>query len=271
MEILARGAAGGSAGNRSWAEIDREGGTLSKMKNGEENAKSTLRKRFESFVKTLDGFEDIDALLRNSKDLDGKMRADYLFQRRQIIVEQKTLVSNPVDKPQKFAGKMMRDRGLVLMGTASTQRIFSGQPDASSLQRKLMLSIAKTIDDDVAKADKQTRDTRLIFSIPDAVGMIVFLNEGAEILASDMIHYALCNTFQKRTEGGVLRYTQNDGVILISEAHTVPIPGVLRAYPIHTFTSPQTKSADIVVAFSDMLTKRWATFNHAPLIKESRN
>ena len=133
-----------------------------------------------------------------------------------------------------------------------------------------MLGIAKTIDDDVAKADKQTRDTRLIFGIPDAVGILVLLNEGAKTLAPNVIHYALANTFQKRIKGGALRYTQNDGVILISEAHTVAIAGVpriSRAYPILTFTSPQTKSTDLVVAFAEMLRKKWAAFNRAPLIK----
>jgi hypothetical protein len=98
----------------------------------------------------------------------------------------------------------------------------------------------------------------------------VLLNEGAEMLPPDVIHYALCNTFQKKTEDGRLRYTQNDGVILISEAHTLHVPGFSRAYPINTFTSPQTSSADRVIAFSEMLTSRWAAFNIAPLIKESR-
>jgi hypothetical protein len=222
------------------------------------------------FVKTLDGFEDIDALLRESKPPDRRMRADYLVQGREIIVEQKTLESDPITKPQKFADKIMRERGIVAFGRVSTQRIFSGQPDANALQQRLVLGIAKTIDDDVAKADKQTRDTRLIFGIPDAVGILILLNEGARMLAPDVIHYALAKSFQKKTTDGALRYKQNDGVILISEAHTVAlggIPGVSRAYPILTFTSPQTKSADTVVAFADMLRKKWAAFNRAPLIK----
>jgi hypothetical protein len=236
----------------------------------EENTRSTLRARFESFVKTLDGFEDIDALLQASKQPDSRMRADYLFQKRQIIVEQKTLESDPIDKPQKFADKIMRDRGIVLMGTRSTQCIFSGQPDADSLQRGLILKIAKTIDADVAKADKQTRDTRLIFGIPDAVGIVIFLNENAKMLAPDVIQYALCNTFQKRTDPCTLRYTQNDGALLISEAHTLNVPGFSRAYPINAFTSPKTKDADIVVAFLNMLVGRWAAFNNAALLTEGR-
>jgi hypothetical protein len=248
----------------------RIGDTLGEKEN---NNLPNLRTRFESFVKTLDGFEDIDAVLRSMKP-DGRMRADYLFEHRQIIVEQKTLESNPIEKPQKFADRVMRERGIVAFGRVSTRRIFSGQPDAEGLQRKLMLGIAKTIDDDVAKADKQTRDTRLIFDVPNAVGILVLLNESAEMLAPDVIHYALANSFQKKTEGGALRYKQNDGVILISEAHTVPVagvPGVSRAYPIFTFTSPQTTGPERGVAFADMLRKGWAAFNRALLINAELN
>jgi hypothetical protein len=165
----------------------------------------------------------------------------------------------------------MHERGIVAYGTVLTRRIFSSQPDASSLQRGLVLSVAKNIEGVVAKADEQIRDTRLIFGIPDAVGILVLLNEGAKILAPGIVGYALCNTFQKRDEEGEPRYKHNDGVIGISEVHTVPVPKALHTYPINTFTSPNTNSAAIVDAFSDMLIARWTAFNHAPLIiKESR-
>jgi hypothetical protein len=161
-------------------------------------AKSTLRTRFELFVKTLDGFESIDFLLKSQEQKhEGKKRADYLFQGRSIIVEQKTLEVNPVDKPQKFANKLMHDLGIIQFGTTSTQRLFSTQPYPNMLQRDLMLHIARTVDDDVAYADKQTRDTRQIFGIPASIGILVLLNESAEMLTPDLIHYALANSFQR--------------------------------------------------------------------------
>jgi hypothetical protein len=200
---------------------------------------------------------------------EGKKRADYLFQDRHIIVEQKILEKNPVDKPQKFAEKVMRDRRIISYGTTSTRSLFSTQPDPDKLQRDLMLHIARTIDDDVAYADKQTRDTRQIFSIPAAIGILVLLNESAEMLTPELIYYALAISFQ-RTKDDALQYTQNDGVILISEAHTLSVPGFLCAYPINTFISPQSNNTNNVIAFLNMLMDRWAAFNHAPLIKETR-
>jgi hypothetical protein len=121
----------------------------------------SLSKRFEAFVATLDQFESIDALLQRS-DLTGKKRADYLLGNRQFIIEQKTLVSDPVGRPQKFVDKLAAERGIVFFGTRSTNCIFSGQPDPEDLQRRMVLDLARVIDDIVAKADKQTADTRVI-------------------------------------------------------------------------------------------------------------
>jgi hypothetical protein len=59
----------------------------------------TLLQRFEEFVRTLDGFESVDDLLRNS-DVHGRKRADYLLANRSIIIEQKALKDDPHDKPQ---------------------------------------------------------------------------------------------------------------------------------------------------------------------------
>ena len=61
---------------------------------------TTLRRRFESFVRNLDGFEDIDSLLRNDTGSAGRKRADYLLLGREVIVEQKALEVNPADRAQ---------------------------------------------------------------------------------------------------------------------------------------------------------------------------
>jgi hypothetical protein len=50
---------------------------------------ATLKQRFEAFIQTVDGFEDIDTLVKG-RDLPGKNRADYLLHGRTVIVEQKS-------------------------------------------------------------------------------------------------------------------------------------------------------------------------------------
>ena len=134
------------------------------------------------------------------------------------------LTSNPLRRPQRFVEKLARERGFVYFGRLSSQYLFSRQPDPDSLQRRLVLDIAKIIDDDVANADKQTANTRTQLNIPDAVGILVILNQNAVMLAPDIIRYALSNSYLKKTKAGSQRYRSNDGVILISEAHTVSVP-----------------------------------------------
>lgn len=227
----------------------------------------SLGKRFSAFMETLEGFESIDTLLQGN-DPNGKKRADYLLANRQIIIEQKVLVSNPTGRPQKFVDKLAAERGFVVMGRLSTDYIFSRQPDPQDLQRRMMLDLARGISDIVANADKQIADTRLIFNIPDAVGILVLLNEGAEYLKPDVIHYALANAFQKRTSDGAFRYAANNGVILFSEASSLVAVGPNGGpmYPIVPFTSPDKKHSAAVAAISEMLMRRWAAFNNAPLI-----
>ena len=96
---------------------------------------ASLRKRFESFVKTMDGFEDIDALLKNC-NLPNMKRADYLFDGRKIIVEQKVLEIDPVQKPQQFMDQLMaQGRFILLGGQVSTKVIFDKLPDGEELRR----------------------------------------------------------------------------------------------------------------------------------------
>lgn len=227
---------------------------------------SSLRNRFESFVRTIDGFESIDTLLQGT-NLPKQKRADYLLHNRRIIVEQKVLEVDPKGRPQKFVEKLGRERGFVCMGTLSTQYLFSRQPDPENLQRRLMLDLARTVDDAVAYADKQTAQTRRLLNIPDATGILLLLNQNATTLMPDVIDYALRNVFQKKQQGtDDLRYTANDGVILISEAQTVSVPGFPTSYPTAIYYSPKTTKREAVIAFGESLRRQWAAFNNAPFV-----
>jgi hypothetical protein len=227
-------------------------------------ARTSLGERFEAFVQTLDGYEGIDALLHRA-DPPGRKRADYLVRNRQFVIEQKLLQSNPAGRPQKFVDKLAVERGIRIYGTVSTQQVFSGQPDAHDLQQRMLLDLARIIDDNVATANKQTADTRLIFNIPDAAGILVLLNQSADYLRPDVIHYALANSFQKKSGPNAVRYTANDAVILISEASSLEgLPTV--AFPVLLFLSPQKRQATRVTEFSESLMKQWAAFNNAQFL-----
>lgn len=222
--------------------------------------------RFEAFIRTIRGFESIDELLRTAQ-VEGKKRADYLLWDRQIIVEQKVLLDDPADKPQKFVNELMKRGRILAYGTASTNRIFAGMHDGDEQKRRMFLSVTKGLEASFAAADKQTRDTRKIFSIPDAVGMVVILNVSSPTLHPDLVRYGLSQVLLKRRDDGSIRYPNNDGVVMISEAHTDISEG-RRGAPCYSSPTPHTKCEMGVREFSDALIQAWATFNGVPLVRQ---
>lgn len=227
---------------------------------------ANLLERFESFIRTVRGFESVDELLRN-KHLEGKKRADYLLWEREVIVEQKVLVDDPSDKPQKFVNELMRKGRVLFYGPVSTNRLFDGMPGGEKQKRRMFLRITKGLEASFADADKQTRDTRDIFSIPRAVGIVVILNLSAPTLHPDLIQFGLSQALQKRKDDGSIRYPNNDGVVMISEAH-VDIGGRGRGAPCFSSPTPHTKSEETVRALSDSLIQGWAAFNGVPVVRQ---
>jgi len=225
----------------------------------------TLIERFEAFIKTRRGFENIDELLRQ-RHIEGKRRADYLAWDRRVIVEQKVLVMDPADKPQRFVEDLIKQRGILIYGRVSMEHVLARLPDGKELKRQFIRGLTKGVEDSFAAADRQTRDTREIFSIPDAVGIVVVLNASAPTLHLDLVRYGLSQVLQKRTENGGIRYPNNDGLILISEAHTEASERG-GASPCFASPTPHTRSEETVREFSTALVKAWADFNKVPLLR----
>jgi hypothetical protein len=222
-----------------------------------------LRERFESFVKTMRGFEGVDALLRDDRR-EKRRRADYLLSERTIIVEQKVLKVDQAHRPQQFIDRLMKERGILAYGRHSTDVIFNRLPDGQKLKREMFLRMTKGFEEDIAVADKQTRDTRAIFSIPEAIGIVVILNEGAAALPPELLGFGLHNVLNKRRNDGSIRYLHNDGVVVISEAHVLIDSNGGRGLPCFATRTPQARSPNLVDAFSECLLQGWASFNNLP-------
>ncbi len=199
--------------------------------------------------------------------LPDKKRADYLLWERQVIIEQKVLVIDQADRPQKFVDELIQQGRILAYGRVSVERIFARLPDGDELKSKMIRGITKGVEDSFAAADKQTRDTRDIFSIPNAIGIVLILNVSVPTLHPDLIRYGLSQVLKKRREDGSIRYPNNDGVVMISEAHT-DVSGKGRGAPCFSSPTPHTGSEQIVRAFSDALIQAWAAYNKVPLVRQ---
>lgn len=222
----------------------------------------SLNERFSEFVKRFPSCELIDALL--TTDSEGKKRADYLLFGRQFILEQKCLEVDPADKPQKFADHLMGEGRFIAYGRVSLNHIFDRLPDGKRLYRNLVHKMTSTIEDQVSKADKQLRDTREIFGIPDAVGVLVLLNQSAANIDPQLIRYRLFDLFKRRNDGSV-RFIHTDIVIVIYDLHTVDVGG--QKFPrIESYTNSVSRNRDSAERFARELKQRWIAFSGRPYV-----
>jgi hypothetical protein len=221
---------------------------------------SDLKKRFEQFVTTLDGFEDIDVLLKRCDPAD-KRRADYLFSNRSIIVEQKVLEVDPGDKAQKYLHRLMEEGRLVAWGTPAVDRdSFRDLPDGERLHKNRLHKTSSRLEEIASAADKQTRDTRDIFSIPDAAGVLIILNQGAQNLIPDLFDYRIRDLFKTDSTDGSVRFPHHDMIMVISELHPVRI-GPTTLLPTPRYVNSTARQRDRAIAFTEKVTTAWAAFN----------
>jgi hypothetical protein len=217
----------------------------------------------------MSGFESVDNLLAGSRET--RKRADYLLRDRRVIVEQKVLQVDQDHRPQQFINRLIEQRRILFFGRLSTDTIFNKLPDGQELKREMFLSMTKGFEDDVAAADKQTRDTRAIFSIPDAAGIVVILNQGASALPPDLLGFGLNHVLNKRREDGSLRYVHNDGVVVISGTHVVPDSNGRPGMPCFATYAPHGRLQDAVAGFSEALLRGWASFNNLPAVQVTQD
>jgi hypothetical protein len=224
-----------------------------------------FRARFEMFIKTMRDFESVDELLRQSPPV-GKQRADYFLWDRSIIVEQKALVVDPADKPQQFVKRLLEQGRIRPFRNSTTRAIFDSLPDGKKLEHRMYLGMTRGLEKDIATADKQTRDTREIFEIPDAIGVLLILNESAPSLPPALIRYRLDLSYGDMTHGRP-RYPQNDGVIVISDVHAL-IASDGCGMPCIALPTVHGKDPERFLMFADTLVEGWSAFNNLPIARQ---
>jgi hypothetical protein len=122
---------------------------------------------------------------------------------------------------------------------------------------------AQKIDDVLSKADKQTRDTRTFFGLPNAIGVVIMLNEHAPLVEPDYFQDKAWDMLRKEQSPGQLRYPHDQIVILISEAHRVVTKQDREEITVETSHSHAGLKNAAVEAFAADFQARWPAFNGA--------
>jgi hypothetical protein len=214
------------------------------------------------------GVESIDRLLLHCATRN-RERADYLACSRRVVVEVKSLEVNPDYKIQDYLDRLAQSGRLSNFGDTTLARLLSELPDGQTLYDELRERVTKVLDDIVAKADHQTGDTKVLFGLNDALGVVVVLNESASLLFPDISTIKLFEMLRKRRRDGSLRYPNNHVIVLISEAHVIEAGPGITMHNMSTLYSDAGNSLPFATIFAESLNRNWAAFNGASYLQSS--
>lgn len=228
------------------------------------DANDSLHARFLAFARNLAGAELIDELQLTNEQQQAK-KADVFFAERSIICEVKALQTDVSGKVDRIL-EAHRDRVDFphYYNTWPIDAVLAKLPDGAEIQRNIFEAISAGVASDVSDANRQIRETKSVFSLPTAAGLLVILNDGVAILDPRVIAQRVYQTLNKRTPDGAPRYQDIGGVWIISDAHRVQVTPELQGVPAIILTNPLTPDEKASAFLSD-IQKVWADFAGLPL------
>lgn len=179
-----------------------------------------LDDEFMTFCRSIAGAESVDSLRIAGPNADLK-KADFFFENRRIICEVKSLHTETNDK----LVKVLLEAGVSLQpGTFELTKALRGRLDENELYRKCVNVITTAVSDGVAEANRQIRDTKRLFGVDRADGLLVFLHGRVHVLNPDVIVRRIGQRLAKRGSDGISpAYPQLTQIVLFSEIHKLKV------------------------------------------------
>lgn len=237
--------------------------------NPQQLQKESLKVRFENFLTTLDGLENIDILLSGQPKISSD-RADYLAENRKLVIELKALETDTEWKLEKIL-KPYRERKdfPIFFGTWELEKVLAALPEEKDLRQKIIDSLTTSIRSIFRKADNQVKYSKQLFNIPTAQGLLIVLNQNVEVLNPETVLLSLAHISSKRLENGELRYPNVHAVLFLSEVHGTTLPGNILGFPVLSahLGAPDVFAYDNFLRF---LSDSWAEYCGVNVVEETR-
>lgn len=186
----------------------------------------SLEERFRAFAKTGDTTEDIDELRDGASG--SPPIADYLFDRRSLIAELKTLKSDPASSIERRIVTTLKEAKVHVFGRYGLAPILRGIPEGERVAKELVRVQGRRVRQELRSAAVQISSTRSVLGIEDAAGIVVFLSEASRLMDASSIAYAAKDVLEGRSEvDGQIHY-----VVAFVESHSIRLPDGSEGYPI---------------------------------------
>ncbi len=242
-------------------EIDR----LSKLYDNFAVSDKNLEERFKIFLRGLPGAESIDELSL-TREQEEAQKADYFLANRTIIAELKALYEDTTSKMEAILAPYRETpEWPIFFGEQELERVLQHLPDHDRIRATIFRVITRSIEAVVEKANRQIRETKRTFDLPEAGGLLIIVNDAVDILAPDVVMYRIRRALNKRTRDGKLRYENVSAVMLIGGRHYTQLKPDLKGIPILIIPNAVPQAAR-VEAFIGELNRKWAAFERMPFI-----
>lgn len=226
---------------------------------------TSLEVRFTRFVASLPGAEAIDSL-KLPEDPKRRRRADYLLAGREVVIEVKTLTSDAAHKVEAEVEKHReREEFPLFYGSADLRKVLAHLADGDNIYRRILNALGRSVEAAVRSAEEQVSHTRHLLGVPNAVGMLVILNEAVEILDPTVVGHRVSQLLL-RDRTGHSTSDKLDFVWLLFESHAIGTVAGIPAVPSMLIRGAGSSRFPWFEAFHEDLVRRWAALNGAAVV-----
>jgi len=216
-----------------------------------------LEERFLQFCSQYPGAERIDPLITSEHRATKLKFADFFFENRTIICEVKTLKKQTTEKLVAFMAEHGVHPHTLGIGEHDMREVFGRLPDGEHLFRKATDLITTPVADGFDEAQRQIRDTKQLFDVPNADGLLIILNEIVELAAQNMIGDRLKQRVKKNNADGLPYHRDVTRVfVVVAVNHLETSTGA--QYVNMTLSNSRVSESHGVTAFVERLAAAWS-------------
>ena len=232
-------------------------------------SQASLEDRFKAFLNSLHSVESIDDMLSDAELAHGK-RADFLLHRRLIVLEVKSLETDPEHKiEERLAPHRTRPEFPAFFWDAELSEILSYLPDGQDIRHEIAHAVTRSVQGALEKADDQIEATKRALGLRSSCGAVAILNERVGVLAPDLVT-AKASQFLLKTCDGVVRYKNIAYVWIVSESHRVATTEPNEHLPLILLDGPGADAHSEAGDYLESLQEEWARFEGVPLVSLGR-
>lgn len=222
-----------------------------------------LNQRVLTFLRQFPGSEDLDALPPPSGHAPDQ-RADFLLNGRTAIAEVKEVRSDRLEPLRRHLSDAIQ-LGEVPLPTADTPlgEFLAKLPNGEALNRLLHEAQRDALEPAVRDANRQIRATRRAWGLPQAHGVLVLVNETADVLDPSVLG-TLCGLVLHKKGPNGSRFECIDSIVCLGTTHRLSTERGL-ALPVFCVATDPRSDDETITNLEERLMQGWSDFLGATL------